>query len=607
MRILKTFTILCCFLGTLCAQEGYEVQSIEFEGNTAFSASSLAYYMETYSVGALSKLMLGKDVYLFSQEMLDSDVDRLIRFYQREGFLHVQIVAAITSQNHREKKLSLQITVTENMPVEIESVTYNLIADPENYNEANALIDNIWPEMSAMMGQRFRDEDVRSAQEALVKKFQQQGFPYIQITPQITVNEPQNTAEITWDIESGPRCVFSDIFIAGNEHISENLIRKQTAFRSGDLFDIRKIDATQKRIFDLGIFTIVSVSARLDAATNSEVAVEIQVKEAPRLSAKFGVGYGREDRFRAFTETRRLGFLGGARRATLALKHSGLEPYNADLNFIQPAFLHPRLSLRINPFALRQKEPGFLLNRTGSSIAKQYALFDYTTTTISYSFEQVDLDTSSVTSGTASSTDLTALYNKASITFGILRDNSQPLFFPLSGFYTSLVYKYSGVGFRSRYRYQRLQGEVRWYQKISGKWVFASRIKGGVVTSRDTDGFIPVEERFYAGGSNSVRGWSRARLGPQDGSGIPVGGNSLLEIGGELRYPLYGLLSGVVFGDAGNVWEKSWRFETTELRYALGIGIRFETPIGPLRLDAAQPVWDPNKTVQVHVSVGQAF
>lgn len=607
MRILRTFTILCCFLGVLGAQEGYEVRNIEFEGNTTFSTSSLVYYMETYSVGTLSGWMFGKDACLFLQEILDSDIDRLIRFYQREGFLQVQIGAAITAVNHREEKLSLKISIMENMPVLVGNVAYDIITDPGNLGDTEALVAETWPKVNAMVGERFRDEEVRNAQEAMITLFQQQGYPYIKITPQITVSELPATADIAWKIDSGPRCRFDEILVAGNEHVSDDLIRKQAAFRPGDSFDIRKIDATQKRIFDLGIFTVVSVSARLDAEKSSAVTVEVQVKEAPRLSAKFGVGYGREDRFRAFTETRRLGFLGGARRATLALKHSGLEPYNAEVNFIQPAFLHPRLSLRVNPFAVRQKEPGFLLNRTGSSVSKQYAIFDYTTTTVSYAFEQVDLDTSSVTSGTASSNDITSLYNKASITFGILRDNSRPLFFPLGGFYTSLVYKYSGVGFRSRYRYQRLQGEVRWYQKISGKWVFASRIKGGVVTSRDRDGFIPVEERFYAGGSNSVRGWARARLGPQDGSGIPVGGNSLLETGAELRYPVYGLLSGVIFGEAGNVWEKSWRFETAELRYSLGIGIRFETPIGPLRLDAAQPVWDPNKTVQVHVSVGQAF
>jgi outer membrane protein insertion porin family len=129
---------------------------------------------------------------------------------------------------------------------------------------------------------------------------------------------------------------------------------------------------------------------------------------------------------------------------------------------------------------------------------------------------------------------------------------------------------------------------------------------GGIVPIRNNQ-FIPVEERFYAGGSYSVRGWARQRLGPIDPFGNPVGGQSLFEFSTEFRYPIYDLIRGVAFMDCGNVWLESYTWKLNKLRYSLGVGIRITTPIGPARLDVARPIFDEEKKVQFHFSVGHAF
>ena len=149
--------------------------------------------------------------------------------------------------------------------------------------------------------------------------------------------------------------------------------------------------------------------------------------------------------------------------------------------------------------------------------------------------------------------------------------------------------------------------EIRRYQRVSADLVFATKWKIGSAHTYSEISYIPVEERLFSGGSNSVRGWARQRLGPVDANDKPIGGNSLMELSNELRFPLVGIVSGVVFSDIGNVWTSSYTLRWGDLRTSFGAGIRVESPVGPIRFDVARPFFDPEKRVQFHLDVGHAF
>lgn len=197
-------------------------------------------------------------------------------------------------------------------------------------------------------------------------------------------------------------------------------------------------------------------------------------------------------------------------------------------------------------------------------------------------------------------------YNKSGILFSTIFNNSAPQFSPGKGINLSAGLKVNGYLFGGDFSYTRLWGDFRTYHRI-GDFVLAARIMAGGISSADSSGFIPVEDRFYSGGSNSVRGWNRSELGPKRESGSPLGGKSILEGNLELRYKLFWRLSGVVFLDAGNVWQPSFDYHLNKLAYAAGGGLRLETPIGPVRLDLGYPVWNEKKSPQFFISVGQAF
>lgn len=156
------------------------------------------------------------------------------------------------------------------------------------------------------------------------------------------------------------------------------------------------------------------------------------------------------------------------------------------------------------------------------------------------------------------------------------------------------------------FNYTRLWADFRIYHKI-GEVVLSYRIMAGGIASADTSGFIPVEDRFYSGGSNSNRGWSRQQLGPKRASGTPIGGKSIFETNLEARYHLFWRLSIAAFIDASNVWLNSYEYHLGELAYAVGPGLRISTPIGPIRFDVGFPVWNQKHGPQFFLSVGEAF
>jgi outer membrane protein insertion porin family len=137
--------------------------------------------------------------------------------------------------------------------------------------------------------------------------------------------------------------------------------------------------------------------------------------------------------------------------------------------------------------------------------------------------------------------------------------------------------------------------------------VLALKAKLGGIKRTDNESFIPVEERFYAGGSNSVRGWSRSDLGPKDENGIPIGGNSLLEGSAEFRIDIGRKFKLATFVDAGNVWQSSFSYNLNDLHYAGGAGIRYKTAIGPVGIDFARPIFDAETAWQIHFNIGHTF
>ncbi len=588
------------------SQENYEVRKVVFKGNKTLSEDFLLERMVLKEVSFIEKKLTKNEPTLYNRELLNLDLQRLVGIYQSEGFLDIKAKIEPLKINDKKQTLKITFDIDEGEPIVIDSLQVHLAVDTVDVN-LDSLSKKVTRKLLLTKKKRFRDEDLNTDVSFIEDAFKNMGYAYVKVDYDLHINLEKSTTHIHYAVDPGPLSYIGETTIEGNVHLKEKFLQKQISYEKGELYDKSKLSKTRENLYELQLFRVVSVLPDTDPKTEkSPIPVKIYLEEAPRLTTKFGAGYGTEDKFRAFVDLNMRGLFGGARRVNLYLKHSGIEPYSASLRWIQPQFFGKKSSITLNPFIMRNSEPGYDTRTLGLNVPVTYNFNPRLTSTLTYYFEKVQ---QFLEPGDASQVDMENdkfLYDKSGMQLSTIFNNSKPMFSPTKGMNITAGYKYNGYILGGNFSYHRVWADFRNYQKI-GDVVLAYRVMAGGVHSGDSTGFIPVEDRFYSGGSNSIRGWNRSELGPKRESGTPIGGKSVFEANIEARHHLFWRLSGVVFIDAGNVWRNSFEYKFDNLAYAVGGGLRVETPIGPIRFDIGFPVWNEKKSPQFFISVGQAF
>ncbi|MFO7895614.1 MAG: BamA/TamA family outer membrane protein [Candidatus Cloacimonadales bacterium] len=590
-------------LGALAAEDNLVLKEIQFSGNEAISARRLSSNLTLEAKWLKHKILFWRPAPTFSEFLLQEDLKQIRVDYQKQGFLQVE-VAARKDIDKSQQEISLTFEIKENEPVTITEIVYDISA--ETQSKAAKLRDSLAdaaqiPQLQ--VGEKFEDNQLKNTQTRFFHFLQENGYPFPEVDFSIELAANQKQAKLIYQIVTGDFCEIGEISVLGNEQTPAEPILQQASIDSGQIFVQSELEKSQKYIQQLGMFQSVTLRNKLVDIENNKIPIEILVQELPFWSLKTGVGYGLEDRFRISAELQKLGFLGGIRRANFYAKHSFLEPYHFSLKFTQPAPFNRRSTLSANNFIKKENEIAYELQRYGLIFTLQQGFGKHSSTFANYKFERNNLQ---IKEEEATEMD-DEYYNKSSIAWGISRDSSTPAFFPDQGFYTSLVTTLSGLKLRSKYHYTQIFAEIRNFQRLSGFTVLATRAKYGIIKPIWGDEITPVEELFVAGGSSSIRGWSRASIGPKNEFDNTIGGESYLEFSCELRQRIYRKFYLVAFTDLGNVWQRYDQHNLQDLLYAAGLGLRLDTPIGPLRIDAAQPLWNQQKKIQIHLSIGQAF
>lgn len=582
-----------------------QIRKLRFEGNDYFSDKELTEAISFSSNRWLGQKLLGKEAVWFSRDAYQMNVRELQHFYQSEGFLNVEIGEPQIRLKRKGRKIELTFRLTENEAIHIDSLRF--VGPSTTINEdLQVRLQGSRKFLEALPGSRFRDALVWNDQETLTMNLINKGHAYAASSPHVKLDTIQHKASIDWELEPGPLCYFGDISIEGQERTPEHLIRKQLALEKGQVYSRAALNRSQQQIYQLGTFRIASLRAQLSRDQKDSIPVRISLTEAPRTSTRVGLGYGREDKFRTFVDFRILNFPGGARRLNLYAKHSALEPYRFEARLTQPAVFSPNSTLELAPSVKKQKEAGYELFAYGSTLGLLQRLSNQLNVSLSLYYENVNLDTTSV-ARTIDVTEVLKNYSKGGLAGGLLFDSSQPRFDPARGWVVGLNAKSNSQLLPGKYSFFKYQLEVKHYQQIAEPLILAMRARYGGIRPGQSRGPIPVEERFFAGGSRSVRGWARQQLGPIDDEGVPLGGNTLIEVSLEPRLRLFGPLSMVVFADVGNVWPQLGDFSAQDLRFSAGGGLRFSTPIGPVGIDLARPVADSDSKWQLHFNIGHAF
>jgi len=597
---------LCISLLSACAsaQQGLRVREIRFEGNATLSADLLLNQMYMYPTSWFDESIMNDDPFLFSEDVLQEDLRVLKTFYQHEGFLEATLTPSHIDADPDGTTVRVTIHVAEGPPVIIDTVLVEMHGT--DGAAADSLMRTVLPELALRPGMRFRDEALQADQATIIGVFADNAHPYVTAEASLEVSLQEHHVTIRWGVDPGPAARFGEVRIRGNERFSEQMLSERLEIEPGAPFRERLLRRSEGELYALTLFRTVTGKPLYEEARSDSIPVEFSVQEASPFRGHFAVGYGREERFRFGINLTWRGVLRSTSRLEIDFKRSELEPYSISGRFVKPDFLVRRLTFVAYPFIRRENEPSYTADRRGIRLSLEHPLIGPLDGVFSYTIEDVGLDSATVSVVTREQ-DILDAYMKSAFTLGFLYNTSRPPFNPDRGTSITLYHTLSGRGFGSPYQFNRTLLDIRRYEGLTETLVLAWRLKAGVLISQETDQFVPVEERFYSGGSTSVRGWSRFELGPRDASGVPIGGNSLLEGSLELRFPIWNILSGVAFSDFGNVWMPSLTYKLDELRFAAGVGLRVGTPVGPIRLDYARQLGSGKGLTQFFFSFGHAF
>jgi outer membrane translocation and assembly module TamA len=206
----------------------------------------------------------------------------------------------------------------------------------------------------------------------------------------------------------------------------------------------------------------------------------------------------------------------------------------------------------------------------------------------------------------------------SSLAFDIRRGTAESQINARNGYVVSAHVEQAGRMLGGSFNFWETVLEGRGYLSLGQRALIAVRVHGGSIDGfGDQDKNVPFFKRYFLGGASSLRGWGRFEVSPLTGEGLPKGGATQLESSAELRVPVWGNLTAVAFADAGNVWTNPWNFSLNDLRYDVGPGLRYNTPIGPIRVDLGyqlNPIpglivnGKPQaRRIRFHFSIGQAF
>lgn len=604
------FLTAFCGLATytsLWAQQVY-VDDLKFAGNRAISSAKLAQAIKTQATPWYNTFLFWKEGKIFDEKTFLNDLLRIEKFYQKEGYLQARVVDYELNYNETGDKVNAVISIEEGRPMLVERIEF-LPANGVSLPFERTALEKM---VVLKNGRRYREEDLWRDYNTVNNRFSNLGYPYIQARVKPIVDHQNHTVTLEWQLDPGPFSVFGDIRITGNKSVSDKIIRRGLEFKEGRRFEENRLARSQSQIYRLQLFRYVNLRATNLDERPAQIPIEVQVKETKIRTLKLGAGYGSEEGFRATANWVHRNFLGGARMLRAEIKHSSnLLPFNAEGEFSQPFFWDNQNDLLVKPFFTWQDEESFEARRLGFATTFSRQLDKVTNAFVTVRIER---DTVRAKGG-AAARELDDSYNKSILQVGANWNAADQLFNPTKGFTAKLVAEEAGLLFQSRFRYYKLSGEYRVYHQLQPGYVLASRLAAGVMKSYRNSTLTPVEERFFAGGSYSMRGWGRQQLGPQiydpaTDQRTPAGGNSKLEGSLELRFPIYKDFSGAAFGDFGNVWADADGFDLLDLKHSIGAGLRYMTPIGPLRIDLVRKInkQTPEESdFQVHLSIGQAF
>ncbi len=583
------------------------IKEIRLDGNKAYSDSKLKKVMETKEKWFMSWLTSAGT---YKEEVLKNDALLLSDYYLNNGFINIKVGEPTIKLNETKTALDVYIGITEGEQYRIGAIGFKGdLLDPTA---------DLEKKLKSIPGEVFNRSLLRSDIGTLTDVYGDKGYAFATINPQTRLDNDKKTVDMTFDMEKGELVSIERINIAGNPKTRDKVIRREMRLTEGGLYSSTGLKRSKQNLMNLGFFEEANIATAKGSASN-KLDINVDVKEKPTGTFSIGGGYSSLDGFVGQGSIQQANFLGLGLKANLSASLGGSSQTYA-VGLTDPYFMDTKWTIGGDIYRSERDYDDYIRQLTGADIKAGYPLSDSVGTFVMYKYETKDIYEPSATYLNYNLTYGNDTYpigttTTSSVYSSITHNNTDYRMDPSTGFINSFSVEYAGLGGDNKYA--RVITDHTYFHPLYKRLIASTKLTMGYIGEVGQP--VPIDEKFYLGGIYSLRGYESRSVSPTNPA-TPTAGNTYIYLGGnkevfgnvELTFPLIpdAGLKGVLFFDYGNSFnDKKAVFDTMLMSY--GYGIRWASPIGPLRLEYGIPI-NPREVVdstsgRLEFSIGSMF
>ena len=586
------------------------VRRIKIIGNTAFKDAHIIKVMKSRTSGFFRSGVYKKDV-------VDDDMERIKHFYKKEGFLDIEVNYEVVSQETGRKRwIELAVHVDEGRKYIAGDVK---IVGNKVFSE-----EQLKSLLKMRPGNTFTDVALHTEIGSIQDYYFDKGYIMAKVRPDTLLNLQTDRIDISYNVVEGEVCYVNKVNVRGNTKTKDIVIRRELRIHPGDRYDGVKLKKSKERLYNLGFFEDITFDIEESSVADRKDML-VEVKESKTGEFSFGGGFSSIDRVIGFIEVEQRNFdllnfptfTGDGQDLKLRAEFGSVRK-NYLLSWTEPWIFDYPLSFGFDLYASernRSGSTGYAYDETkeGGAIRLGKEFTDYIRGDFTYRLESVDISDLS-TSASQELKDELGKKTISSVFFQLTRDTRDNRFNPKTGMVASGSIQVAGGPIGGDRDFAKFFSSVSRYSSI-GPFVLELKLRDGIVTSFGGAGRVPIYERFFAGGTYTIRGYKERDIGPKDVSGDAIGGGIILLGNAELTFPIIKNIKGAFFIDTGNVWYRpdskpKKGYSSSGIKAGIGTGVRINTPIGPVKLDFGFPLnADPHQEdkARFHFSMSRGF
>lgn len=545
-----------------------KIKRIIIEDNEKISSRKIKKAMKTKKRGLFSFITSSG---YYKKDQMESDIGKIKHLYFDNGFIEVIIAEPEITVDIEKKGMTITIKIMEGDQYRVSSIdlTGNKVFDNETIMKKIRLSpDRIFKKSTL-------EKDILS----ISTLYSENGYALIFVTPDLIPDDKNKTVQVKLNIDEGDKYRIGRIEISGNTKTRDKVIRREIRLDEGETFDSSKLRRSYERINNLNFFETVEMVPKPNYE-KKVLDIEVKIKERPTGSLSIGGGYSSIDKLLATIDLTQGNLFGKGQYARLKLELGGRSSLY-EISFREPWLFDRPISFSTGIYSTDREYIEYDKKALGFYVGFGKDLSEYWKVDSSYKFEEATIHNIDE-SASVIIKDQEGTQTTSSISPSIIRDTRDNYLDPTSGSINALYLTFAGLGGSNAFIKALI--DSAWFFPL-GKATFMVRGRFGYARGI-FDKELPLYERYYVGGIRTIRGLDWGEAGPRDEeTGDEIGGTEELIFNAEYIFPLFPevRLKGLVFFDAGNSYDKFNNFGA--LRYTTGAGIRWISPLGPIRIE----------------------